>query len=119
MTNKLTIPHSIIQQAVKIALYEDLAGHHDLTSSLIPESKPANAYIITRKNMVLCGQAWVNEVLRQIDETIIIDWKFNDGDISFREFCSSIVNSNLLKISFEGVLSILICSDQLQKKYKF
>ena len=75
MTNKLTIPHSIIQQAVKIALYEDLAGHHDLTSSLIPESKPANAYIITRKNMVLCGQAWVNEVLRQIDETIIIDWR--------------------------------------------
>jgi len=28
---------------------------------------------------VLCGEAWVNEVFRQLDETIIIDWYIGDG----------------------------------------
>ncbi|KPJ67863.1 MAG: nicotinate-nucleotide pyrophosphorylase [Coxiella sp. DG_40] len=77
---KLNIPYTVIRDAVKTALFEDLAGQRDITSLLIPESTPANTHIFTRENMILCGQAWVNEVFQQIDATIRIDWKFNDGD---------------------------------------
>jgi nicotinate-nucleotide pyrophosphorylase (carboxylating) len=77
---KLNIPYTVIRDSVKTALFEDIAGQRDITSLLILESTPANAYIITREDMILCGRAWVNEVFQQIDTTIRIDWKFNDGD---------------------------------------
>lgn len=70
---------STIQNDVKIALNEDLASQQDITALLIPKSKQANACIITRENVVLCGKAWVKEVFQQIDATIKINWKFNDG----------------------------------------
>lgn len=77
---KSNIPYTVIRDTVKTAIFEDLAGQHDITSLLIPESTSACAYVLTRENMILCGQAWVNEVFQQIDSTIRIDWKFSDGD---------------------------------------
>ena len=37
------------------------------------------ATIIARESLVLCGEEWVNEVFRQLDEDIIIDWYIGDG----------------------------------------
>ena len=72
---------SFIRSIVSIALGEDLAGQEDLTALLVPETTTATATIVTRENMVVCGQDVVNEVFRQIDDATKIDWLCKDGDI--------------------------------------
>ncbi|PPD34201.1 MAG: nicotinate-nucleotide diphosphorylase [Methylomonas sp.] len=52
----------------------------DLTANIIPETKQASARVITREDMVLCGQAWFDAVFRQLDPAIVIEWQFQDGD---------------------------------------
>jgi len=73
-----------ITQSVKIALHEDLNGlsatEGDITANLIPQDKQAKAIVITRENAVFCGQAWVQEVFRQLGEDIKITWSVKDGD---------------------------------------
>jgi nicotinate-nucleotide pyrophosphorylase (carboxylating) len=79
MTIENTIPDEFIVAQVKLALLEDL-GQQDLTADLIPINTLANAAIITRENATLCGQAWLEQVFKQLDPTITIDWFFNDGE---------------------------------------
>ncbi len=68
-----------IKEIVRQALAEDI-GIGDLTAKLIPGSKQANAHVITRDNAILCGTAWFDEVFRQLDSTITIEWHANDRD---------------------------------------
>ena len=68
-----------IKEIVRQALAEDI-GTGDLTAKLIPGSKQANAHVITRDNAILCGTAWFDEVFRQLDSTITIEWHANDSD---------------------------------------
>ena len=79
MTIENTIPEEFIVAQVKLALLEDV-GQQDLTADLIPNDTLANAAILTRENATLCGQAWLEQVFKQLDPTIIIDWSFKDGD---------------------------------------
>lgn len=60
-------------------LAEDI-GSGDLTARIIPISTQATATVITRENMVLCGQAWFDAVFRQLAENIDIEWLCRDGD---------------------------------------
>jgi len=64
---------------VSNALQEDLGGG-DLTAMLIDEAAQARAIIIARQPMTMAGQPWLNEVFRQIDSTVTVEWLFNDGD---------------------------------------
>lgn len=64
---------------VSAALQEDL-GSGDKTAQLVPESTTANAIIICREPMALAGQPWVDEVFRQLDPDVDIQWLANDGD---------------------------------------
>ncbi len=64
---------------IRLALNEDV-GSGDLSAGLIPENKTAQASIICRDNAVMCGQAWLNEVFHQLDNTIKIEWHCNEGD---------------------------------------
>lgn len=59
-------------------LKEDI-GTGDLTASIIPDSTRAEAGVITRENMVLCGQAWFNAIFKTLDPTINIDWLIKEG----------------------------------------
>lgn len=68
-----------IRKNVEAALAEDL-GSGDLTASLVPASSGASATIVTRENAVLAGHPWVDEVYRQIDADVRIDWQYDDGD---------------------------------------
>ncbi len=79
MTIENTIPDEFIYAQAKLALLEDV-GQQDLTADLIPINTLANASIITRENATLCGQAWLEQVFKQLDPTITIDWSFNDGE---------------------------------------
>ena len=67
-----------IGPGVAAALAEDV-GAGDLTASLVDADAVVGAQIIARESLVLCGEEWVNEVFRQLDENIIIDWYIGDG----------------------------------------
>ncbi|GAA6152368.1 carboxylating nicotinate-nucleotide diphosphorylase [Pseudoteredinibacter isoporae] len=68
-----------IRRNVAAALKEDI-GDGDVTAALIPASQNANARVITREDCVVCGTAWVNEVFRQLDPDVQIEWHVKDGD---------------------------------------
>lgn len=63
---------------VQRALAEDV-GSGDLTASLIDPTRMATATIICRENAIICGQPWVNEILRRVVPTAQVTWHYNDG----------------------------------------
>ena len=67
-----------IGPGVAAALAEDV-GAGDLTASLIDADAVVGAQIVARESLVVCGEAWANEVYRQLDEAVIIDWYIGDG----------------------------------------
>jgi nicotinate-nucleotide pyrophosphorylase (carboxylating) len=70
---------SDLEETVRRALAEDVGGG-DLTANLIPSSSKAYGHVITRDKAVLCGAAWFNEVFRQLDRDVRIEWLSRDGD---------------------------------------
>jgi len=68
-----------IRDCVARALQEDI-GTGDITGELIPGTTLATATIITREKMSLAGRPWVDEVCRQVDPGIKIEWRAQDGD---------------------------------------
>jgi nicotinate-nucleotide pyrophosphorylase (carboxylating) len=70
---------SEIEENVSRALREDI-GNGDLTGQLIQASTSTDATIITRERMTLAGQPWVDEVCRQVDADIKVEWQIQDGD---------------------------------------
>ncbi|MDH5610985.1 MAG: carboxylating nicotinate-nucleotide diphosphorylase [Gammaproteobacteria bacterium] len=62
-----------------MALFEDV-GDGDITAQLIPEDEITIATVISREDCVLCGMDWFEEVFRQLDDEILIEWYFEDGD---------------------------------------
>ena len=80
MTDDLN-PHFLkadVHANVRAALLEDV-GDGDITARLIPANEQASAAIITREDAIICGLDWVNEVARQVDGSIKIDWQVADG----------------------------------------
>ncbi|MGR5236726.1 carboxylating nicotinate-nucleotide diphosphorylase [Vibrio alfacsensis] len=73
-----------ITRAVADTLKEDLGGtldaDKDITASLIPADAINTATIITREHGVFCGQAWADEVFKQLGGKVSIDWHVKDGD---------------------------------------
>lgn len=68
-----------IQANVRAALAEDV-GSGDITAQLIPAERDASARIITRENATLAGTAWVDEVFRQVDPRVQVNWQVRDGE---------------------------------------
>lgn len=66
-------------ESVAQSLREDI-GDGDITAQLIPAEKPATARVITRENARLAGSAWVEEVFRQVDPSVTLEWQFGDGE---------------------------------------
>jgi nicotinate-nucleotide pyrophosphorylase (carboxylating) len=57
---------------------EDL-GQGDLTALIVPDSARAEATVITREAMVLCGGPWFEAVFARLDPSIRIDWQEDEG----------------------------------------
>lgn len=68
-----------ISETVQRALMEDV-GSGDLTAALVPAGQTARAAVICRETAILSGAAWFNEVYRQLDPVINIDWQADDRD---------------------------------------
>lgn len=54
-------------------LEEDI-GSGDITAAIIPAAVTAEAEVLTREPMVLCGQAWFDAVFKELDPRVTIDW---------------------------------------------
>lgn len=61
------------------ALDEDI-GSGDLTASLLAAGTRARGQVVARENAVLAGQPWFDEVFRQLDPAVRVDWLHADGD---------------------------------------
>ncbi len=59
-------------------LKEDV-GSGDITSAIVPENVEANATVITREPMILCGKAWFDAVFNALDNRVCVDWQVDDG----------------------------------------
>ena len=68
-----------VRQNVEQALTEDRADG-DISAGLIDEQTLACAQVITRESGIFCGAPWVDETLKQLDETMHIKWQVADGD---------------------------------------
>jgi nicotinate-nucleotide pyrophosphorylase (carboxylating) len=64
---------------IKPFLDEDI-GTGDITAGIISETRPAEAEVITREAMVLCGQAWFDAVFKYLDANVSINWLAVEGE---------------------------------------
>lgn len=65
-------------EAVALSLREDI-GDGDITAQLIPAQKQAAGRVITREQATIAGREWVNEVFRQVDSSVSLEWLVEDG----------------------------------------
>ncbi|UCB55236.1 MAG: carboxylating nicotinate-nucleotide diphosphorylase [Thiotrichales bacterium] len=75
----MSVTQSTIEETVHIALREDI-GEGDITAELIPADAVSLASVISRETCVFCGMDWFEEVFRQIDEDVFVEWHVQDGD---------------------------------------
>ena len=68
-----------IRHTVERILHEDV-GSGDLTAALIPESAEMTATVITREPMTLSGRPWVDELYRQLDRAVVLNWAVDEGE---------------------------------------
>ncbi|MCL7420464.1 MAG: carboxylating nicotinate-nucleotide diphosphorylase [Methylobacter sp.] len=64
---------------IKRFLAEDI-GSGDVTAEIIPETMHAEAEVITRETMVLCGRDWFDAVFMQLNTNISINWLVDEGE---------------------------------------
>jgi len=68
----------VIRDDVDRALAEDV-GTGDLTASLVPAERRAQAAILAREELVLAGQPWADQVFMTLDPGVRVDWHYRDG----------------------------------------
>lgn len=80
----MSIPQSLLEQSIQIniqqALQEDI-GDGDITAMLTPVDEQATATIISREEMVLAGQPWVNALIHAYDNSVQVTWLKQEGDV--------------------------------------
>ncbi len=69
-----------LRRSVRLALAEDI-GAGDITAGLIPAERLATAHVISREQAIICGQQWVDEIFRQLDPGLRIEWHCNDAEM--------------------------------------
>jgi nicotinate-nucleotide pyrophosphorylase (carboxylating) len=72
-------PPADLSATVATALAEDV-GSGDLTAGLIPADRRGRARIITRETAVFAGRPYVDEVFRQVDPRVQVEWNTADGE---------------------------------------
>ena len=77
MANAITPPPDLAR-VVAAAVAEDV-GTGDLTAALVPVGRQGRATVITREAAVIAGRPYVDEVFRQIDPSVRVEWQVTDG----------------------------------------
>ena len=80
----MSISQALLEQSIQIniqhALAEDI-GEGDITALLTPEDEQATATIISRDEMVLAGQPWVDALILAYDASVEVTWLKKEGDL--------------------------------------
>lgn len=96
-----------IKSIVNEALKEDLGGvanpANDVTAQLIPKINYSKATVITRENAIFCGKKCVEEVFRQLNESVDITWCVADGDK---------ISANQVLFKIEGNSRIILTAER-------
>jgi len=79
MSDAFHLLEETVTADVTRALQEDV-GQGDLTATLVPESRAAQARLMTRQDGVLCGIEWFNRTFDELDPDVEIFWHHKDGD---------------------------------------
>lgn len=80
----MSISQALLDQSIQLNIQQALAediGDGDITALLTPEDEQATATIISREEMVLAGQPWVNALIQAYDADVQVTWLKNDGDV--------------------------------------
>lgn len=67
-----------IEADVQRALAEDL-GDGDVSAALLSPEQTAEAKIISREPMVVCGSPWAEQVFKTVNPQISCEWKVQEG----------------------------------------
>lgn len=67
-----------IARNVETAIAEDV-GSGDRTAGLLPDDVDATATVHCRERCVVAGRPWFDEVYRQLDPAIAVEWAVSDG----------------------------------------
>jgi nicotinate-nucleotide pyrophosphorylase (carboxylating) len=73
----MTGPHT---HDINTYLEEDI-GSGDITANIIPETVQAEAFVITREAMVLCGKDWFDSVFKYLNTNVSINWQAQEGEM--------------------------------------
>ena len=97
-----------VERNVQAALAEDI-GSGDLTALLAPAARPATGIVTSREDAVLCGTAWFDACLRQLDPAARIDWQARDGDriAAGQALCAIAADTRALLTSERSALNFL------------
>ena len=71
--------NQLIMLNVTPFLEEDI-GSGDITAAIIPQATQAQAEVMTREDMILCGQAWFDAVFKHLDDNVTIIWLAAEGE---------------------------------------
>ncbi len=71
--------YKLAQADAARALAEDM-GTGDLTAALIDPALEARAQVLARDSAVLCGSAWVQATMQQLDPQASLVWHVRDGE---------------------------------------
>lgn len=69
----------LAREDVARALAEDM-GEGDLTAGLIAPERRAHARVLARESAVICGSAWVEAAMLQLDPRAELVWHVKDGE---------------------------------------
>lgn len=98
----------LIENMVQLALREDI-GTGDVTAQLIPSDELSKGTIISREKAIICGTRFIDEVFKQVDASIQIEWLVADGDLVSAEqtLCTLSGNSRSLLTGERAALNFL------------
>jgi nicotinate-nucleotide pyrophosphorylase (carboxylating) len=69
---------SEIERNVAAALAEDV-GTGDLTAPLTPAGKTARAFVVSRREAIVCGGPWFDACFRKLDAGATVSWLVAEG----------------------------------------
>ncbi len=111
MSTPITFDHPLkqdLRETVTHALQEDI-GSGDITALLIPADKISIATVIVRERATICGIDWFNEVFRQLDPALAIEWHIAEGDTVEPDtlLCTLTGNARILLTGERAALNFL------------
>ncbi len=77
--SKINSSDFLDRDSILLFLREDI-GSGDLTVKIVPEQVEAQAKVITREDMILCGREWFETVFHELNDEVVIGWLVEEGE---------------------------------------